>query len=99
MMNQMRCGRERTWSNARCRMWLARPSAYPTLEEQGSALVHSVCTNHVLVDGNKRLALGSLIAFPAVNGHRRTRSDDAGRWVRPASARNPQTRRGVASAG
>lgn len=50
--------------------------AYPTLEEQGAALVHSVCTNHALVDGNKRLALGSLIVFLGINGHRLTWSND-----------------------
>ena len=50
--------------------------AYPTLEEQAAALVHSVCTNHALVDGNKRLALGALIAFLGMNGHRLTWSND-----------------------
>ena len=50
--------------------------AYPTLEEQGAALVHSVCTNHALVDGNKRLALGSLIVILGINGHRLTWSND-----------------------
>lgn len=38
--------------------------------------VHSVCTNHALVDGNKRLALGALIAFLGMNGHRLTWSND-----------------------
>ena len=50
--------------------------AYPTLEEQAAALVHSVCANHALADGNKRLALGALIAFLGVNGHRLTWTND-----------------------
>ena len=35
-----------------------------------------VCANHALVDGNKRLALGSLIVFLGINGHRLTWSND-----------------------
>ena len=50
--------------------------AYATLEEQAAALVHSVCANNALVDGNKRLALGSLIAFLGINGHRLTWTND-----------------------
>jgi death-on-curing protein len=38
--------------------------------------VHSVCTNHALVDGNKRPALGPLIACLGINGHRLTWSND-----------------------
>ena len=38
--------------------------------------MHSVCTNHALVDGNKRLALGSLIVILGINGHRLTWSND-----------------------
>jgi death-on-curing protein len=46
--------------------------AYPTLEEKGAALTHSLARNYALVDGNKRLALAGLIAFVGVNGRRLT---------------------------
>ena len=47
------------------------------MESKAAALVQSVALNHALVDGNKRLALGSLIAFLGVNGRRLTMSNDA----------------------
>ncbi len=50
--------------------------AYPTLDTKAAALVHSVARNHALVDGNKRLALASLIAFYGVNGRRLTLTND-----------------------
>ncbi|HEU0242168.1 MAG TPA: type II toxin-antitoxin system death-on-curing family toxin [Micromonosporaceae bacterium] len=64
---------------------LARPratafgrEAYPTLHEKAAGLLHSLARNHALVDGNKRLALGGLIAFYGVNGRRLTlRNDEA----------------------
>jgi death-on-curing protein len=63
---------------------LARPQAsvfgreaYRSLDEKAAALVHSLARNHALVDGNKRLALGGLIAFYGLNGRRLTLSSDA----------------------
>jgi len=53
------------------------PDAYPDLHTKAAALVHSLAKNHALVDGNKRLALGALIAFYGVNGHRLTLTNDA----------------------
>ncbi|MPQ96467.1 type II toxin-antitoxin system death-on-curing family toxin [Modestobacter sp. I12A-02628] len=50
--------------------------AYATLEAKAGALVHSLARNHALVDGNKRLALGGLIAFLGVNGRRLTLTND-----------------------
>jgi death on curing protein len=44
--------------------------AYADLDQKAAALVHSLARNHALVDGNKRLALGALIAFYGVNGRR-----------------------------
>lgn len=44
--------------------------AYPTLEEKAAALLHSVCANHALVDGNKRLAAILTIVFVEINGGR-----------------------------
>lgn len=53
----------------------ARPQAnyggnelYATLALKAAALMHSITKNHALVDGNKRLATTSLIAFVGVNG-------------------------------
>lgn len=50
--------------------------AYPDLETKAAALVHSLVTNHALLDGNKRLGLAGLIAFLGVNGRRLTWSND-----------------------
>jgi death on curing protein len=52
-------------------------AAYPDLHAKAAALVHSLARNHALVDGNKRLALGALVAFHGVNGHRLTLTNDA----------------------
>ena len=53
---------------------LARPQAtvfgddaYPTLALKIAALVHSIATNHALVDGNERLAAFVLFLFPEMN--------------------------------
>ena len=42
--------------------------AYPTLELKAAALLHSVSSNHALVDGNKRLALLATVTFLRLNG-------------------------------
>jgi death-on-curing protein len=53
----------------------ARPStvvfgevAYPTLFGKAAALLFSVCQNHTLLDGNKRLAWAAAVTFLALNG-------------------------------
>lgn len=63
---------------------LARPQAtafgadaYRSIYEKAAALMHSLTSNHALVDGNKRLALGALIAFLGVNGLRLSLTNDA----------------------
>jgi death on curing protein len=62
---------------------LARPQAtafgkdaYPDLDAKAAALLHSVARNHALVDGNKRLALATVIAFYGVNGRRLTLTNE-----------------------
>ncbi|MBV8196262.1 MAG: type II toxin-antitoxin system death-on-curing family toxin [Candidatus Dormibacteraeota bacterium] len=50
--------------------------AYPALHAKAAALVHSIARNHVLLDGNKRLALASLIGFYGVNGYRLDLTND-----------------------
>jgi death-on-curing protein len=56
---------------------LARPlttimgsDAYPDLATKAAALLHSVCLNHALVDGNKRLAAIVTLVFVEINGSR-----------------------------
>jgi death on curing protein len=41
--------------------------AYPDLWSKAAALLHSVCMNHALVDGNKRLAWAAARVFLALN--------------------------------
>jgi death on curing protein len=62
---------------------LARPQAtafgkdaYPDLPAKAAALLHSLAQNHALIDGNKRLALATLIAFYGLNGRRLTFTND-----------------------
>ena len=62
---------------------LARPQAsafgsdaYPDLHTKAAALLHSVASNHGLVDGNKRLALAATIASLGINGWRLTLTND-----------------------
>jgi len=42
--------------------------AYPTLALKAAALLHSICKNHALVDGNKRLAWHAATVFLDING-------------------------------
>ena len=50
--------------------------AYPNLDTKAPALLHSLARNQALIDGNKRLALASVIAFYGVNGRRLTMTND-----------------------
>jgi len=50
--------------------------AYPDLHAKAAALLLSICLNHALVDGNKRLALAGTIAMLGVNGWRLTLTND-----------------------
>lgn len=43
--------------------------AYPNLFDKAAALLHSICMNHALIDGNKRLAWTAPVTFLALNGH------------------------------
>ncbi len=62
---------------------LARPQAgvlgqeaYASIHAKAAALLHSLARNHVLVDGNKRLALASVLAFDGLNGLRLALTND-----------------------
>jgi death on curing protein len=50
--------------------------AYPTLHDKAAALLHSIVSNHALLDGNKRLGLAAVIAFYGLNGRRLTMTND-----------------------
>jgi death on curing protein len=63
---------------------LARPrttvfgeDAYTSLDEKAAALLHSIVSNHPLVDGNKRLGFACTAIFLRVNGASLTLDEDA----------------------
>jgi death on curing protein len=68
---------------------LARPratvfgvDAYPTLPGKAAALLASVCGNHSLIDGNKRMGWIAVRAFCALNGAElRAHEDEAYEFV------------------
>lgn len=41
--------------------------AYPTIASKAAALLHSLCRNHAVVDGNKRLAWAATAVFLVLN--------------------------------
>lgn len=62
---------------------LARPAAslfgedaYATLDRKAAALLESLTRNHPLVDGNKRTAWTTFVAFLWINGWQHTFSTD-----------------------
>jgi death-on-curing protein len=50
--------------------------AYPELLDKAGALLHSLASNHPLVDGNKRLAWLAVYVFCAKNGDELDPADD-----------------------
>ncbi|KRA31421.1 MULTISPECIES: type II toxin-antitoxin system death-on-curing family toxin [unclassified Nocardioides] len=52
---------------ARPRTSVFGDDAYPSLFEKAAALLHSICQNHALVDGNKRLAWLAADVFLRIN--------------------------------
>ena len=50
--------------------------AYFDLHSKTASLLLSICKNHALVDGNKRLALASTIVMLGINGWTLTMSND-----------------------
>ena len=62
---------------------LARPKAsvfgedaYQGLNAKAAALLHSLVTNHALVDGNKRLGLVAVLLFYGMNGYDLNATED-----------------------
>ncbi len=78
------CGQVHVRDHGLLEAALARPAAtmfgsdaYPTLHTKAAALLHSLASNHALVDGNKRLAWAACAVFLGINGHRpHARQDD-----------------------
>lgn len=55
-------------ASARPRSAAFGEDAYPTLQVKAAALLHSIVTNHSLVDGNKRLGWLATTLFLDING-------------------------------
>lgn len=53
---------------ARPRVTVFGEDAYSTFEDKAAALLHSLVSNHALVDGNKRLAWSAARVFCLLNG-------------------------------
>jgi death on curing protein len=51
-------------------------AAYPTPAAKAAALMHSLASNHALVEGNKRLALLATVVFLRINGYTLDLTDD-----------------------
>ena len=49
---------------------------YPSKEEKGARLGHSLISNHAFVDGNKRIGLLVMLSFLAINGINLKYSDE-----------------------
>lgn len=72
---------------ARPRTTVFGDDAYVTFEDKVAALLHSLVRNHVLVDGNKRLAWSSARIFCLLNGRDLTYTvDDAEQMMLEAAA-------------
>ena len=63
---------------------IARPAttvfgqdAYPSIPTKAAAMLHALCRNHALVDGNKRLAWAATAVFLVINGRRPRPDQDA----------------------
>lgn len=63
-------------ASARPRSTVFGEDAYPTIELKAAALLHSIVTNHALVDGNKRLGWLATAVFLDINGQRVDLDDD-----------------------
>ena len=52
---------------ARPQTFVFGQEAYPDLAGKAAALLHSLCANHALIDGNKRLAWSATTTFIVLN--------------------------------
>jgi death on curing protein len=65
---------ESAWT--RPRTTVGGAEAYPDIHTKAAALLHSLCRNHALVDGNKRLAWTACQVFLGLNGEWVEASED-----------------------
>lgn len=61
---------------ARPKTTVAGAEAYPDIHTKAGALLHSLCRNHALIDGNKRLAWTACQVFLGLNGEWVTAGED-----------------------
>ena len=61
---------------ARPKATVGGAEAYPDIHTKAAALLHSLCRNHALVDGNKRLAWTACQLFLGLNGEWVEASED-----------------------
>ncbi len=54
-------------ASARPMTFVFGQEAYPDLAGKAAALLHSICANHALIDGNKRLAWAATVVFVSLN--------------------------------
>ncbi|KUI22763.1 death-on-curing protein [Mycobacterium sp. GA-1285] len=62
---------------ARPRTIVGGAEAYPDIHTKAAAMLHSLCRNHALVDGNKRLAWTACQVFLGLNDEWVTADEDA----------------------
>ncbi|KUI09949.1 death-on-curing protein [Mycolicibacterium acapulense] len=62
---------------ARARTIVAGAEVYPDIDTKAAAVLHSLCRNRALVDGNKRLAWTACQVLLGLNGQWVTASEDA----------------------
>ena len=61
---------------ARPKTTVVGAEAYPDIHTKAAALLHSLCRNHALVDGDKRLAWTACQVFLGLNGEWVEASED-----------------------
>jgi death-on-curing protein len=61
---------------ARPKTTVVSAEAYPDIHTKAAALLHSLCRNHALVDGDKRLAWTACQVFLGLNGEWVEASED-----------------------
>jgi death-on-curing protein len=61
---------------ARPKTTVVGAEVYPDIHTKAAALLHSLCRNHALVDGNKRLAWTACQVFLGLNGEWVEASED-----------------------
>ncbi len=61
---------------ARPRTFVGGRYAYPSLQQKAAALADSICCNHALVDGNKRLTFMAVDVFLKLNGFELDMTED-----------------------